>query len=226
MLSLPPFASELWSARSPGDAPPLAQGDLHLWWWPEEAQPPQGRSTRIDRLLRATLAGYLGLAAAELTFGREPRGRPFLRHADAPDFNLTDTRGGTLVAVCRGGRVGVDIERHDRRLPMRALARRWFAPAEADALEALPDVEARLAFLCLWTAKEASCKATGTGIFDQRLQAWQFDPASVRPVPHALPPEAGAAAEWEFLRVAPSPEHTVVVACRGFVPQVRHFAVA
>ncbi|MBS7458944.1 4'-phosphopantetheinyl transferase superfamily protein [Coralloluteibacterium stylophorae] len=198
---------------------------MHLWWWAEDAQPPQARRARIDRLLRATLAAYLDVPASELAFGREDRGRPFLRHADAPDFNLTDTRGGTLVAVCRGGRVGVDIERHDRRLPMRALARRWFAPSEADALDALPEDEARLAFLCLWTAKEASCKATGTGIFDQRLQAWQFDPGSVRPLPRALPPEAGAAAEWRFLRVAPSPAHTVVVACRGAVARTAYIAV-
>jgi len=32
---------------------------------------------------------------------------------------------------------------------------------------------ARRAFLRLWTAKEASCKATGTGIYG-RLAAWRF----------------------------------------------------
>ena len=62
----------------------------------------------MDRLLRTVLAAHVDLAPAALAFGREEKGRPFLRHDGAPDFNLSDTQGGTLVALCRQGRIGVE----------------------------------------------------------------------------------------------------------------------
>lgn len=155
----------------------------------------------------------LDLAPAALSFGRESKGRPFLRHANAPDFNLTDTHGGTLIAVCRHGRVGVDIERLDRQPPVARLAPRWFAPDEARRLAAMPPDAARRAFLRLWTAKEASCKATGTGIFGY-LSRWRFDPDADTPTALAIPDDAGEPARWSFLRLMPSPMHTAVVSLR------------
>jgi 4'-phosphopantetheinyl transferase len=52
-----------------------------------------------------------------LRFGREEKGRPFLRAEGAPDFNLSDTEGGTLLALSHAARVGVDLERRERRPP-------------------------------------------------------------------------------------------------------------
>jgi len=187
---------------------------LRLWWCPEgDADPGLTRRARTDRLLRDVLAPMLDLAPDALVFGRESKGRPFLRHADAPDFNLTDTHGGTVIALCRRGRVGVDIERIDRRPPVARLAERWFAPEEATRLAAMPDDDARRAFLRLWTAKEASCKATGTGIFGY-LARWRFAPERDAPTPIAIPDDAGDEARWSFLRVMPTPMHTVVVSLR------------
>jgi len=162
-------------------------------------------------LLRATLAPLVGLPAGQLVFGRESKGRPFLRHERAPDFNLSDTVGGTLIAVTTSGRIGVDLERVDRRPPVGRLAERWFSPDESAALLALTPEAARLAFLHLWTAKEASCKATGTGIYGF-LAAWRFDPSSPSPRLLAAPAEAGASERWRYLRLAPSTEHTAVLA--------------
>lgn len=159
------------------------------------------------------LAPLLGLSADALHFEREAKGRPFLRHPQAPDFNLSDTHGGTLIALCRQGRVGVDLERCDRLPPAHRLARRYFTGDEASALLALPPAEASAAFLRLWTAKEASCKATGTGIFGY-LGRWQFDVTALSPLPRAAPAEAGALSRWRFERLAPSDRHTAVVAVR------------
>ncbi len=159
------------------------------------------------------LAPLADAAPAALVFGRERKGRPFLRPEPTPDFNLTDTGGGSLIAICRHGRVGVDIERHDRQLPVARLAARWFAAEEAQALAALDAEAARVAFLRLWTAKEASCKATGTGIFGY-LPRWQFEVTETAPIARAVPDDAGAPERWRFLRLAPSPEHTAVVAMR------------
>lgn len=183
---------------------------MRLYWCPERAD--QGpRKIRIDRLLRSALAPLVGLPAENLVFGREAKGRPFLRHDRAPDFNLSDTVGGTLIAVTTSGRIGVDLERLDRRPPVNKLAERWFSREEAAALLGLPAEDARVAFLQLWTAKEASCKATGTGIYGF-LDEWRFEPSSPSPRLLAAPAEAGASERWRFLRLAPSSEHTAVLA--------------
>lgn len=215
-----------WLAHAAGHAAPTG-GDaaLDLWWWPEDRQPPAAsRRARTDVVLRAVLAPYVGLPAEALAFGREAKGRPFLRHPGAPDFNLSDTVGGSLVGVWRGGRVGIDLERRQRHPPVARLARRWYTAAEAQALAALDDEAARQAFLALWTAKEAACKATGTGIFG-RLDRWRFAVGVEPPQVLALPEEAGAASEWHFLRLAPGDEHTAVAACRGRPPEPRGFIV-
>jgi 4'-phosphopantetheinyl transferase len=210
------IASEQLPAKKP-----LAAGALHVWWWPEPLQPIAAtRRLRTDAILRTLLARYLPVDPDALQFGREAKGRPHLLHANAPDFNLSDTAGGCMVAVSAGGRVGIDIERCDRAPPVVRLAERWFAPDEADALRELDAAAARRAFLRLWTAKEASCKATGTGIYE-RLSAWRFavDEGDGPPRVVALPPEAGHAEDWSFHRLAPVVSHTVVLACHGITAQ-------
>ena len=208
---------------APAVPPSWTPDAVHLWWLGGALQPaPQGRRARIDQLLRRVLAPYVGLAPEALRFGREARGRPFLLVDNAPDFNLSDTRGGTLVAVAARGRVGIDLERLDRQLSHRDLARRYFAEREIAALEAMPDEAARQAFLRLWTAKESSCKATGTGIFGW-LPRWSFDPAPDAPQLWSLPDEAGDAGHWYHRRIAPHPDFTAVLSCQGFAPAPRGF---
>jgi 4'-phosphopantetheinyl transferase len=178
------------------------------------------RRRRIDALQRRLLAPLLGLAPGELRFAREYKGRPYLAHADAPDFNLSDTHGGTLFAISRAARVGVDLELAARTPPAARLAARYFAPGEAEAIAALPEAEAARAFILSWTAKESSCKCTGTGIFGF-LPRWAFAVGEARPRLLALPDEAGDAARWSFLRVQPSAVHTAVVALRDAVAGLR-----
>ena len=199
-------------------APPLAADELRLYWC-DDSGDPIPRRVRLDRLLRSALAALVGAAPAELHFGREDRGRPFLRHPQAPDFNLSDTVGGTLIGICAAGRIGVDLERIDRQLPVARLAARWFSAGEAAELAALPAEAARIAFLQLWTAKEASCKATGTGIFGQ-LRDWRFEAGSAAPRLLGAPPAAGEAERWRFERLSPSSAHTAVLALLDAPPLV------
>lgn len=208
---------------TPNPPPPFAAGDVHLWWQDGELRPaPSTRRARLDGLLRQVLAPYVGVEPAALRFGRESRGRPFLLADNAPDFNLSDTGGGTIVAVAARGRVGMDLERLDRQLSHRELARRYFAEREIAALDALDDEAARQAFLRLWTAKESSCKSTGTGIFGW-LPRWSFDPATDQPRLWDLPAEAGDRATWHHVRVEPHPDFTAVLSCHGFAPRVQLF---
>jgi 4'-phosphopantetheinyl transferase len=185
---------------------------LRLYWCPERSAA-GSRRTRVDRLLRNALAPLVGLPADALAFGRESKGRPFLRHDGAPDFNLSDTVGGTLIALTNTGRIGVDLERIDRRPPVHRLAARYFSREESSDLLRMSEEAARIAFLQLWTAKEASCKATGTGIYGF-LADWRFDASTSTPSLQAAPADAGVRERWRFLRLSPSDQHTAVIALR------------
>jgi 4'-phosphopantetheinyl transferase len=179
----------------------LPVGELRLLWCPAHADEAPRRQ-RIDALLRRVLAPLLALEPAALRFAREAKGRPYLAHAGAPDFNLSDTTGGTLLALSHSARVGVDLELGARTPPAARLAARYFSADEAQALAALAPAQAARDFIWLWTAKEASCKATGTGIFGF-LPRWAFAAGEAPPRLLALPAEAGEATRWSFLRVAP-----------------------
>ena len=208
-----------WPLQPRTDGLPLAADELRLLWCPQAASPPQGRRARVDRVLRAALAPVVGRRPETLAFARESKGRPFLVGAGMPDFNLSDTDGGTLVAIVGQGRIGVDLERCDRSPAVAALARRYFHPDEAQALAAMDAEAARRAFLRLWTAKEASCKATGTGIFGW-LPHWRFDAGIDSPRLLAAPAHAGDRSRWQHWRVAPAPSHTAVLALRdGAAPR-------
>ena len=208
-----------WPSLPPARAVHLDPLELRLLWLPpgDDDLPRRGR---IDALLRRVLAPLVGEPAAALRFGREDKGRPFLRHDRAPDFNLSDTEGGTLLALTHAARVGVDLERVARAPPAAKLARRYFAAAEAEALAALPEAQAAREFIRLWTAKEASCKSTGTGIFGW-LPHWQFAVGEDAPRLRGLPEHAGDAGRWRFLRVAPGDHHTAVLALRDAAPGLR-----
>jgi 4'-phosphopantetheinyl transferase len=212
----------------PAPTRPPAWGEInvHLWWQatrPED-DVPRARRARLDRLLRNVLSRYTGSAPESLQFAREARGRPFLLGPDVPDFNLSDTIGGSLLAVAAQGRVGVDLERCDRRLSHRRLAERYFSAQEHEALQGLTDTDARAAFLRLWTAKEASCKATGTGIYGL-LDRWIFAARDEVPRLLALPPEAGSAEAWHHLRLIPAPGYSAALACHGWAPHVCGFTL-
>lgn len=149
----------------------------------------RARHLALRQALRAILARYVDSGPAQLRFGREARGKPFV--AEPPTdwtFNLSDSRELALLAVSRTGPVGVDLE-HLRPLPRRdGIARRIFAAAQVAALEASP-VEARDAlFFRHWTAFEALQKATGAGLAGPRA-----DPADWR-VRHFVPAPGAIAA--------------------------------
>jgi len=209
-------------------AQPLpAAGEVDLVWCPSPTPPPQQRRASLDALLRGVLAAYLGCEPQRLEFGREPAGRPYLRNADPSlAFNLSDTRGGSVVAVAVGLRVGVDLERLDRQPPALRLARRYFNPEESAVLERLAPDQQRLAFLHAWTAKESSCKATGSGLRD-RLSAWRFeiDPIGADPRVRGAPAEAGDPQRWSLRRITPAPGFTAVVAAAGAIRRVRLIAL-
>ena len=152
------------------------------------------------------------------SLGRDARGRPWLP-AGSGDVGWSHARERLLLAWAPHGRVGVDVEAADRQPRVAQIARRYFAPGEADGLMALPGEARRLAFLRLWCAKEAVLKAHGHGIAFG-LHRLGFDPAD--PAPRLLwcDPALGVPADWTLHAFAPEPGFLAVLAWHpGILPR-------
>lgn len=172
--------------------PPLPRGEVHLWWQDlrsAELDLPalhgllsERERRRVERFkvagvrreftaaratLKLLLAAYLQRAPGELAFRYGPLGKPSVPAVAGGAelcFNYTDSEGYALYAFSWGRELGVDLERLSRQVRCRRIIERRFAPAESDALLAMPDEEQRRSFLACWTRKEGYGKALGLGI--------------------------------------------------------------
>jgi 4'-phosphopantetheinyl transferase len=119
-------------------------------------------------------------------------GKPYLR--THPDLHFSVAHSGSLllVALCRGARVGVDVER-EREVPeMDLIVRRFFSGEERRALQAARGGERRRVFFRLWTRREAAVKALGIGLLDSfRRFALPAERDSAAGLEAVLPPERG-----------------------------------
>lgn len=113
-------------------------------------------------LTRLVAASVLGVEAADVPLGREDRGKPILR-GTSWHLSVSHTRtdaGDLAVVVLAPVAVGLDVE------PVRprgaGLAARILADGEA-LPEWTPDTSASI--IAAWTAKEASLKADGIGLW-------------------------------------------------------------
>jgi len=140
---------------------PLAGDEIHLWFFPQWEKAPDAA---MSAPVRAVLAAYLDCPAETVRIERGKHGKPFVAGTQL-EFNLAHTGTALLLGVSRGIALGVDLEStHRKTRPATELAWRFFTPAEAEALETLPESERQTAFLRLWCAKEAAVKASGDGI--------------------------------------------------------------
>ena len=127
-----------------------------------------GRRWLVSRgALREILAAELGVSPASVKLQLGEHGRPRLKpgtHPSEIDFNLSHSGELALVAVGRGRRVGIDVERlRPGRNPLR-VADRYFSPQEVAAVGAAAPDEQPREFLRYWTAKEALAKGLGLGL--------------------------------------------------------------
>jgi 4'-phosphopantetheinyl transferase len=129
-----------------------------------------GTQTLRERWMvgRATLRLLLGrrthTAPGSVRLQRGRRGRPQLKDAGDIDFNVSHTGGISVIAIADKVRIGVDIERKDRRLAADKLARKFLSADEAARMQGMSEDERRKRFLQHWTCKEAMSKATGDGL--------------------------------------------------------------
>ncbi len=116
-------------------------------------------------VLRSLLGRYLGVEPRGLSFGQNRHGKPILLSPGSRlHFNVSHSREVALYAFALRGEVGVDVEHCRPHASHLDLARRFFTPAEADALTALPLGESESAFFRVWTRKEAFLKLLGLGL--------------------------------------------------------------
>jgi len=201
---------------APGSTvPALAPDEIHLWRLRGGAHlTPRGVSATAHLQLGRLLSAYAG-TDRPLAIVRGTHGKPTAPDAGGIEFNLSHSGRHVLIAFARDQALGVDVEAVDgRHRSIMAIAQRFFAPEEAAALDRLDEAERRLAFLRLWTCKEAVLKALGSGLhFGLDRLRFALDaagaPRAVRSV------GADAASDWQLQRWEASGETVAALAWQG-----------
>jgi len=114
------------------------------------------------------LSRYTGIAAADLRFDRNAYGKPQLRlAADAVPlhYNISHTDQLIMMACCRSGSIGIDLESPQRDVDHAAIAPLCFTPTEIKLIKKqTTTVTQTHQFFEFWTLKEALIKAVGKGM--------------------------------------------------------------
>lgn len=169
-------------------------------------------------LARCRLSCHGATAPADWRFDIGPQGCPSVVASQAGTprlaFNLSHTDGLVAVAVTRGRRVGVDVERTGR-VVSEGVAERHFAPAEVADLRALPPTAQARAFFDYWTLKEAYIKARGMGLAIP-LDAFAFSLDPPRPPVISFADGFDDRPDrWTFHQTSPTPDHRLALAVEG-----------
>lgn len=219
--------------------PHLADGEVHVWHaaldLPEEQlaacwrlldAPERERAGRFhferDRRrfaagrgqLRAVLGRYLAIAPAEVAFAYSAYGKPMLAGpgGQALHFNLAHSEERALIALCRSGPVGVDIERVQPTIDAHGLAKHFFAPEEQAALRELGPEAQTQAFFRIWACKEAYIKGHGHGL---SLPLDSFAVELGQGGPRLLYSHRDQAATWQLCELGVGAGYTAALAVAG-----------
>ena len=129
---------------------------------------PGGQTQRAETglWLRGILGSLLGVAPSELRFTRRcgrcgrDHGRPELAgpYRGAATFNLSYTRGVSVIAVTDGTRIGVDVEAVRRASFLRDVL-------TAGELARVGDRPTDRQLISAWVRKEALAKVSGLGLY-------------------------------------------------------------
>ncbi|WP_246665221.1 4'-phosphopantetheinyl transferase family protein [Rhizobium tropici] len=130
------------------------------------------RSTEARRLFvagrflcRRILGNLLGCPPQALTIAITSSGRPYLPDHPDIDFNISHTHDRVALAICRGGRIGIDIERPDAFSEDEAseIMPMILSEQELNQVRQLDRQHRRDALLACWLQKEAALKCLGHG---------------------------------------------------------------
>ena len=231
----------------PPRQPVLEQGGLHIWRVslalpPMESEPtekvlsteerdqcarfvrPADRARcRASRAsLRVVLAKYVRSDPRALSIRTGASGKPWLdRAGNSIQFNLSHAGDLALIAVARGLRVGIDVERVRDVDDMDEILDGFFSERESAWLRSRDDDERTRAFFLLWTRREAAAKALGTGLFDSfarfTLPPSEQAASGFRVALPDRPP--GPARTWWMRDLSPGPGYAGAVCVEQDNPQ-------
>jgi 4'-phosphopantetheinyl transferase len=188
MKESPNFSWE-WQSRTTGRGEHvLNEGEVHVWLAEHDAGrllrardievlsgEERERSTRLRfvehqvrfvqrrRFLRTVLGEYLGTEPQRVEIETDSYGKPHIRGEALLSFNLSHSGNLSLLALGKGKKLGIDIERIDRTVNVDEVSRRFFSPREVEEIFGLPSELRELAFFVCWSRKEAFVKAVGRG---------------------------------------------------------------
>jgi 4'-phosphopantetheinyl transferase len=170
--------------------------------------------------LRRLLERYASVPAKELAFDHNEFGKPELSGSEIM-FNLSHSHGLALFAVTRGRAIGIDIERIREEVTIDKIAARFFSPAEARAISALPAHQQAEAFFNCWTRKEAWIKARGQGL-SLALNSFEVTLAPGEPARLlATRSDPEEASRWSLAALDCEPGYAAALAIAGEIGEVR-----
>ena len=220
MPDLPLGEVHIWSARKPSTLLPGLEAALS----PGEHERARRFRSPKDRLaytfahafLRDVLSRYLHCHRGDIRFHETPFGKPFLAEpygsSSVLEFNLSHTGGLALIGVCRGRRIGIDVEEIRPIDGLLSMAETYFTPDErAFIINQLPSDKGRALLNC-WTRKEAYIKAIGNGL---SIPLSSFDTLISCRTPVVLlesPPNSRDEAIWQVANLNVHEDYAAAVA--------------
>jgi phosphopantetheinyl transferase len=152
--------------------------------------PPKAADRRreVSMVLRTLLGGLTGQAPESLRLGKTADGKPILGGASGLAFNLSHSRGYSLIAISSAGDIGCDIEDRFTGEDVTGLCVPVLHASEMASMARLAPHERRDAFRRYWVRKEAVLKAAGSGFLcDPRQVVTGLDERSPTWVAHDGP---------------------------------------
>ncbi len=126
------------------------------------------RSYRVSHACkRYVLSHYLDLDPAELVFSAGEWGKPRLSGSAAEsgwEFNLSHSKGVTLIGVSRGTEIGVDVEAWQTTERMEPIFERFASRLEKACFAEVKNVDRSHLLTAWWVSKEGFIKAVGRGL--------------------------------------------------------------
>jgi len=163
--------------------------------------------------LRRILGRVLRMRPERLDFGYGPNGKPSLAGTSGVEFNVSHREDLAVIAVTRGRRVGVDVEKLRSVEDSETLSARFFSADEAAALRTISPEARDQAFLACWTRKEAFVKARGDGL---SLPLDSFAVSLAPGEPAAILSCAGEdRSAWSMFSWSPAPDYLAALVVEG-----------
>lgn len=228
----------------PQERPSLSGDEIHLWRVGldlDEAQAARlearlsaderaraarfrmGRDRRRFIAARGTLRVLLGQTLdqepSRLLFTYGAHGKPaLLLPESAPPlaFNMSHSGEIGLIALRRGGEIGIDVELVREDFAWEGIAERFYCAAEIAWLRNLPPAAQYDGFFTLWTRKEAYLKALGEGVWHD-LSRFDVSQSPVRAEGGVVEPNVA----WHLQDLDPGGRCKAAVAVQGFMPPLR-----